>query len=124
MNSEHVSPMRVTDITGELGKAGEVYELDFNRESALFAFEHGVKCTDDTSVEAFMKYIPDLFYYAFRKNYTRIPREKIDKIRKAAGGLTFEHAQRLIELYLQGLSADVVQDEESFGKNGAMAIEL
>ena len=121
--TEIVNPIRITDKLGILGAAGGVYELDFSRESALYATDRGIDVGEDnTSMR--MKYIPDLFYCAFRKNHKNISREKIDKLRKANKGLGTDFIGRLYALLSQALVADTLQLEDDSEKNVAMDVEL
>lgn len=124
-NSDHLNPMRLTDKKGILGPAGEVYELDFSRESALFATNHGIDVGEENSSQRMAK-VPDLFFFAFRKNNKKIPREKIDKLREANKGLSVEAVKYLYCLFAQALTANVVNlDDEGDGKNGeAMDLEM
>lgn len=120
---DRVQPIRITDKLGVLGKAGEVYELDFNRESAVYATEHGIDIGEENTSER-LRRIPDLFYCAFRKNHKKIPREKIDKLRKENNGLKTDFITRLYSLLSQALAADVINVEDGEEKNAAMDVEL
>lgn len=122
-NDDRVNPIRITDKLGTLGKAGEVYELDFSRESAVYATDHGIDIGEENTSER-LRRVPDLFYCAFRKNHKMISREKIDKLRKANKGLTTEFINRLYALLSQALAADVINVEDGEEKNAAMDVEL
>jgi len=122
MSEERISPIRLTDKKGVLGPAGDVYELDFSRESVVFAEGHGFKPEDVGNFPATK--IADLFYYSFRKNHRKISREKVDKLREAWGGVTESTLKRLIDLYAQAMTANNVQADEDGEKNEAVAVEL
>lgn len=124
-NLDRLNPMRVTDKKGIIGPIGEVYELDFSRESALFATSHGIDVGEENTSQRMAK-IPDLFFFAFRKNNKKIPREKIDKLREANNGLSIEAVKYLYSLLAQALTANVINlDDEGDGKNGeAMDLEM
>lgn len=120
-----LAPLHVTDKKGILGEPGTVYDLDFSRESAIYATDHGVDPSNDSPCEQ-VKNTPLLFYCAFRKDYRRIPREKIDKLRKENGGLHQKHVAYLNGLLVQALTANVIiTDSEGDEKNGpAMDVEM
>lgn len=118
-----IDPVRITDKLGILGPADTAYELDFSRESAIYATEHGIDVGEENSSQR-VRRIPDLFYCAFRKNHKMIPRDKVDKLRVANKGLPTEFINRLYELLSQALAADVINVEDDDEKNLAMDVEL
>lgn len=122
---DRLNPMRLTDKKGIIGPVGEVYDLDFSRESALFATSHGIDVGEENTSQRMAK-IPDLFFFAFRKNNKKIPREKIDKLREANNGLPIEATKYLYSLLAQALASNVINlDDEGDGKNGeAMDLEM
>lgn len=122
---DRLNPMRLKDTKGILGPVGEVYELDFSRESALFATSHGIDVGEENTSERLAK-IPDLFFFAFRKNYRKIPREKIDKLREAHNGLPLKGVKYLYTLLSQALTSNVINlEDEDDEKNGeAMDLEM
>lgn len=124
-NSDRLNPIRLTDKKGIIGPAGDVYELDFSRESALFATNHGIDVGEENTSQRIAK-IPDLFFFAFRKNNRKIPREKIDKLREANNGLPGEAVNHLYSLLAQALTSNVLNlDDEGDEKNGeAMDLEM
>lgn len=78
---------------------GDVYTLEFNRESVIFTNRQGFKLSDfgDNMEEM----LPILWYGAFRMHHKNISRQKTDKLLEDIGGLTGEAAERLIMLYGQ-----------------------
>lgn len=103
-------------------KTGDVYELDFTRDSVKFAETRGF---DLTSIAKFpVLGISDLFYYAFRAHHKSVSREKTDKMLEKLGGLTDAALQRLISLYNQAGSSNLIQDEEELAKNEEAGLEL
>ena len=62
---DRVMPVRVID-----NKTETAYELDFSRESVKFAENRGFK-VDELTVFPVTR-IPELFYYAFRKNHKNV----------------------------------------------------
>ena len=101
MNEERVNPIRIT-------VDGTVYELDFSRESVAFAEQRGFKAED---VIAFPNTkVPELFFYALRKNHKFIARTQSDKLLESIGGMT-AYAHR------------VITDEE-LAKNSNVTVEM
>lgn len=122
MADERIDSIRLTDKKGILGPVDDVYELDFNRESVVFAENRGFKPGEigDFPVTK----IADLFYYSFRMHHRRIAREKIDKLREAWGGIPESVLKRLAELYNQAMTSNNIQSDEDAEKNEAVAVEL
>lgn len=116
--SERIKPLRIT-----INKTGEQYELDFNRESIMFAESRGFD-PDDISKYPMTK-IPEFWWYAFRKNHRRLAKAQTDAILDSLGGVTTKIMERLILLYNQAqTSNNIVQDEEDLAKNGSVLVEL
>lgn len=108
------NPMRITDPD-----SGEVYTLDFSRESVKFAEQRGFDVTTyrrhpETGVS-------DLFFYAFRKNHRNMAREKTDKLLEELEGLLPEELARLEELYTASISSFNLEGER---KNARLTVEL
>lgn len=110
--SERIKPIRLTDT-----ETGEVYTLEFNRESIKYAESRGFDIYN-------LKPLTDsenIFFYAFRMHHPRVSKATTDKMIEDWGGVAhlpdglFE---RLAELYLQGMES--LND----GKNARMTIEL
>ena len=115
--TERVQPMRVTF------KGGETYELDFSRESISFA--EAREFSTDNVTKYPVTTIPELWFYAFRKNHRKLSRSQTDDLLKKVGGLTPEMLKRLLLLYNQAaMSNGIVQDEEDLEKNPEVTVEL
>lgn len=114
---DRVNPARITD-----NDTGEVYELDYSRESVLFAEKKGFIVSNVGDFPASM--IPDLFYYSFRKNHKNLAREKVDKLREKWGGIPTSLVSRLAELYTQAALSNNIQSDEDAAKNSAVTLEL
>lgn len=124
MNEERdKKPMRLTDKKGIIGPAGDVYELDFSRESALYAVDKGIDVAEE-NLSVRLKFMPELFYCAFRKGYKKIPRDKIDRLREDNGGVPIEGVTYLYELLAQALTANVVKLGENEKNGPAMDLEM
>lgn len=117
-----IEPIRLTDNNGILGKAGEVYTLDFNRAIVLSMEKKGLKFLEIGDFPA--TYIPEAFYNAFRMHHPNISRDKTDKLKDAWGGIPDSVLKRLIELYSQAMTANNIQTDEEAAKNAAVTVEL
>jgi len=107
---------------------GEEYKLQFSRATAVFAQQRGFNPND---FEAKMTIVvPDLFFYAMRKNHMSLSREKVDKLRETLfpKGLPSKVLSRLIELYETACTAQVIDldsvDNEDYGKNADTEVEM
>ena len=114
---EKVNPIRLTDRD-----SGEVYELDFSRESVKFAEQREFVLEDVQKYVA--SKIPEFFYYAFRKNHRAMSRQQTDKLLETMGGLTPKILERLVLLYQQAQMSNNLQEDEDLEKNGAVTVEL
>ena len=115
MNEERVNPIRIT-------VDGTVYELDFSRESVAFAEQRGFKAED---VIAFPNTkVPELFFYALRKNHKFIARTQSDKLLESIGGMTVAMMERLMQLYNQTAYAHRVIKDEELAKNSNVTVEM
>ena len=113
-----VNPIIITDKD-----SGEVYELDFSKESVAFVERQGYKL--DETFEYPNVNIPKLFFYAFRKNHRKMSKQQTDALLDRMGGITEKIGIRLVELYNQAtMSNNVIQDEEDLDKNPHIAVEL
>jgi len=106
---------------------GEEYTLQFSRASAVFAQQKGFN-PNEIDVKPNLV-IPDLFFYAMRKNHIGISKEKVDKIREKLfpNGLPVKVITRLVELYDIACSTalidlDTIDDEEV--KNAQTEVEM
>lgn len=120
---ERITPAYVTD-----NDTGVRYELDFNRESVVFAENHEFNLEKLREYTAL--YMPDFFYYAFRMHHRNVPRDKVDKMREKwvapngdKGAVPVHLATRLVNLYQQAQNS-VVMTEEDAEKNSNMTVEL
>ena len=116
---DRVNPIRITDKD-----TGEVYELDFNRESVRFMATQ--EFTVDESIINFVATKgEELWYYAFRANHRKLARNQTDKLYEKMGGLTPQIIKRLVDLYNQALmSNNIIQDEDDLKENPHVAVEL
>ena len=113
-----VKPARLTD-----DETGKVYELDFCRESSVFAERNKFKLED--AIEYPVTGMRDLFYYAFRKNHRNIARDKTEKIiERWGGGLPEKLIKRLVQLYQQAQASNAIQVDEDAEKNSGLTLEL
>jgi len=105
-----------------MNKTGDVYELDFSREAIRFAEARGFELDSVTKFP--VTKIPELFYYAFRKNHKNVSKTKTDSILETMGGLTGPMLERLIQLYNQASLTHVISTEEDMEKNEETTVEL
>lgn len=104
-------------------ETGEVFTLEFSRESIRFAETRKFSISEVGDFP--MTKIPDLFFYAFRKNHPNIPRSKTDKMFfDELGGFTTEQAQRLVQLYNVPMDALIKDEEEEPVKNAKVTVEM
>lgn len=116
---DYIHPARLTD-----DQTGQVYELDFSRESVTFAERNKFKLED--ALEYPVTGMRDLFYYSFRKNHRNVPREKTDKlIERWGGGVPEKLVKRLVQLYQQAQTSNAILiDNEDAEKNSGLTLEL
>lgn len=114
---DRVQPMRVSD-----NKTGVSYELDFSRDSIRFAENRGFEI--DTVVKFPVTKIPELFYYAFRKNHKNMAKSQTDALLERLGGLTSQMLERLIQLYNQAALTHIIASDEDAEKNTEVTVEL
>ena len=119
---DKVNPIRITDNTGVIHNPGDVYELDFSRESIVFAENRGFK-VEEVAVYPATR-ISELFYYAFRKNHRKVSRDKTDKFKDEWGGIPEKVLKRLVELYNQAAMANNIQVDEDAEKNETATVEM
>lgn len=78
---------------------GKDYKLEFDRDSVKFAEAHDFKI--DEVDEKQMTRVPELFYFAFRKNHMNMSRQQTDKILyDDLGGVTPALTARLTLLFM------------------------
>lgn len=114
---DRVQPMFVEDNDAE-----KRYELDFSRDSIRFAERREFKIDEVTTYP--QTSIPDLFFYAFRKNHRDMARSQTDALLDKMGGLTSAALERLILLYQQAALSNVVATNEEAEKNTRVTVEL
>ena len=116
---EKVQPMVFT-----INETGERYELDFTRATVRAAEKSGFVLREIGDMPSIR--LPELFFWAFRKNHKSVSREKTDKIlEEEFEGLTGAYLERLVALYNQGLNSLIVsEDEEESRKNSKVTVEL
>ena len=115
--TERIMPIRITDNDN-----GNVYELDFCRESVKFAEARGFK-TEDVSDFPVTKN-PEFWFYAFRMHHKNMAKNQTDALLDKLGGITPQIASRLIELYNQAATSNNIQDDEDLAKNAKVTVEL
>ena len=114
--NEKVNPIILTDT-----ETGDVYTLEFNRESVRFAEARGFSI-DDVARYPFTK-LPELFWYAFRMHHMSVSKEKADRILfDMLGGMPEGMAERLGALYGEPFKA--LTNEEQKPKNARMTVEF
>lgn len=113
-----VKPARLTDRD-----SGEEYVLDFSRDSVRFA--EARKFSPDEVLTYPATKIPELFFYAFRKNHKNLSRTQTDRIlEEQLGGMSAALLERLMQLYNQAALSHVIATEEDNEKNDRMTVEL
>ena len=115
--ADRVNPIRITDKD-----TGDVYELDFSRDSVKFAEDRGFKLADVADFPA--TNIPELFFYAFRMHHKNKSRQQTDALLEKMHGLTRPILMRLGELFTQAQTSNNLQDEEDLEGNAAVTVEL
>lgn len=114
---DRVKPVRL------VGENGDEYTLDFSRDSVRFAEQRGFK--PDEVLDFPATKIPELFFYAFRKNHKNLAKNQTDKIlEEELGGMTEALLTRLMQLYNQAALTHVVVTDEDAAKNARMTVEL
>ncbi len=116
---KRINPMKVIEP-----KAGKAYILDFSRESIKHAEDRKFKFGEVTDYVA--GGLPDLFYYAFRKNHKSMTRPETDAILEDLGGLMDAEIVRLIDLYRQALDTLIIPKDDiaRVRKNSTRIVEL
>lgn len=115
---DYVQPARLTDE-----QTGQVYELDFSKESVVFAERNKFDLED--AIKYPVSGMQDLFYYSFRKNHRNVPREKTDKmIDRWGGGVPEKLVKRLVQLFQQAQASNAILVDEDAEKNSGLTLEL
>ena len=102
---------------------GNVYVLEFNRDTIKFAEARGFKVQvleDGVSMSA----IEELFFYAFRMHHPNMSKANTDKILyEDLGGLHEGMLERLVELFLTPFNTLIATSEDAV-KNSKMTVDL
>lgn len=116
---ERVESVFLTDV-----ETGKKYELDFNRDTIRFAEAKEFVLEDVTKY--IMTGVSDLFYYAFRMHHRNVSRAETDALLEKMGGMSGKLLERLIALYDQARTANVIKsdDDEEDAKNAKVTVEL
>ncbi len=114
---DRVKPVKVQDHA-----SGNTYELDFSRESVKFAESRGFKLDEVTDFPATK--IPELFWYAFRKNHKNMALNQTGEILERMGGVTPALLGRLSQLYNQAALTHLIISDEDAAKNAEVTVEL
>lgn len=118
MTDERIKPIVITDKD-----TGEVYTLDFDRDSVRYVENQGYKIEETFDFPNIN--IPKLFYYSFRMHHKKLALNQTTAILDKMGGLTAQMAERLVDLYTQAtMSNNIIQDEEDLEKNARVTVEL
>lgn len=116
--NEEVRPITLTDTEN-----GDKFILEFSRESVKFAEMRGFDIDDVGKFP--MTKIPELFYYAFRKNHRNISREKTDRILfEDLGGVPDGMLERLVMLYSEPFNVLTSKEDGEEVKNAKMTVEF
>lgn len=117
MNEDRIAPAKLTDVD-----TGEVYMLDFSRESIKFAEDRKFKMSEISDFP--VTRIPEFFFYAFRKNHKRVSRSQTDALLEKLGGVSSELLERLIQLYNQAALTHLIALDEDDEKNVTVTVDL
>ena len=114
MDMERVNPI-------EIECNGTVYKLDFDKESVMWAEDHGL-VIDDINTKT-MSVMSNLFFFAFRKHHPNMTKIQTNRIMfDEMGGLPVEVLERLTQLYTVNYNA-LVQTEET-AKNSKWTVRM
>ena len=115
---ERINPIKLTN-----NKTGEVFELDFNRETLFVMDRDGFKIEEVADFPT--TNIPKLFFYSFRKNHRKMTKAQTDHIlQDVLHGITPKMLERLVLLYNQAATANNVQEDEDLEKNSDVTVEF
>lgn len=116
-DSRNVKPIRLHDSV-----TGDIYVLEFNRETVKYAEDRGfrVNALDEGAIVSATE---ELFWYAFKMHHPNISRAETDKILyDKLKGLPKGMMERLVDLYLEPVYT-LGQSEED-AKNATMTAEF
>lgn len=115
--SRNVKPIRLHDSV-----TGDIYVLEFNRETVKYAEDRGfrVNALDEGAIVSATE---ELFWYAFKMHHPNISKAETDKILyDKLKGLPKGMMERLVDLYLEPVYT-LGQSEED-AKNATMTAEF
>lgn len=116
--NEQVKPLVLRD-----GDTGEVFTLEFSRESVRFAEDRNFSLDDVSRLP--MTKIPDLFFFAFRMHHKNIARQRTDRILfEDLGGLPDGALERLVMLYQKPFDAFKLDGNDGAEKNARVTVEF
>lgn len=115
--SEEVKPIIIRDQTN-----GDVFVLEFNRDTVKMAEQRGFKIgAIDAGVV--VSTTEDLFYYAFKMHHPKMSKADTDKILyEKLHGMPEGMLLRLIDLYV--LPIEALKQKEEEAKNLTMTVEF
>ena len=116
-DSRNVKPIRLHDSV-----TGDIYVLEFNRETVKYAEERGfrVNALDEGAVVSATE---ELFWYAFKMHHPNISRAETNRfLYDKLKGLPKGMMERLVDLYLEPVYT-LGQSEED-AKNATMTAEF
>lgn len=118
MTEEKIQPIKLY-----VKRLDETFELDFSKESVVFASNNQFDLDDVLKYPA--THVPRLFYYAFRMHHKKLSKQQTDRIlEEDMHGMTPKILERLMLLYNQAVTSNNVQDEEDLEKNGEVTVEM
>lgn len=116
--TEYVKPLVLTDK-----ETGKEYVLDYNVDAVRFAEQRGF------DVDELGKYpvtkIPELWYYAFRKNHKNLAKNQTDALLEKVGGASARILNRLQALWMQAMdAANIITSDEEIEKNANVVLDF
>lgn len=116
-SEERILPIRIS-----FNDTGDVYELDFSRESIRFAEARGFDPDEITKYP--VTRIPELWYYAFRMHHKNLSRNQTDVLLEKLGGISSAMIERLGMLYNQAGLVHTITTDEDIAKNSLVTVEM
>ena len=121
-NSKAAENAPVTPITLTDSVAGDIYVLQFNRDTVKFAEARRFNINEIGDVLN-MTAIEDLFYYSFRMHQPKISKAETDKfLYDKLGGLPVGMIERLVDMYLEPFM--ILKRTEEKAKNASMTVQF
>lgn len=103
-------------------KEDKEYTLDFNRDAVRLAEAKEFQLEDVAKFPATK--VPELFFYAFRKNHKNLAKSQTDALLEKMGGVSGALLERLVQLYQQASLTHVISTDEDAGKNPDVTVTL